>query len=90
MGAIVPPTPRQRQVTRRVKAYRSFIGCIACGLLAAIAFIAGAPLLGSAAVVLTIIAAIGAVIYRFTEAPQRVTVRDHVQEPPLIHLKDKD
>jgi hypothetical protein len=90
MSAIVPPTPEERQVMRRVKAYRCSIGCIACCVFAVIAFIASAQLVGLATVAMAVIAAVGAVIYRFIETPQRVTVRDHVEGPPLIHLKRKD
>ena len=93
MSAIVPPTPKERQVMRRGKLYRCSKWCIAFCLFAVVAFIAGAQLVGFAAVGAAVIAAIGAVIYRFIEAPQRVTVRDHFhrsKEPPLIHFKGKD
>jgi hypothetical protein len=90
MSAIVPPTPKERQVMRRVKAYRCFMWCIALCLFAVLAFIVGAQLVGFASVGVAVIAAIGAVIYRFIETPQRVTVREHADEPPLIHLKGKD
>jgi len=75
---------------RRVKAYRCSMWCVALCLFAMLAFIAGAQSVGFATVGVAVIAATGAVIYRFIEAPQKVTVRNHIEEPPLIHLKDKD
>ena len=43
MSAIVPPTPKERHVMRRVKAYRCSMWCIAFCFFAVVAFIAGAP-----------------------------------------------
>ena len=75
---------------RRVKAYRFSMWCIAFCLFAVVGFVPGAQLVGLVAVGVAVIAAIGAVIYRCIEAPQRITVRDRFGEPPLIHFKDKD
>jgi hypothetical protein len=94
MSTIVPPRqiPKERRIMRRVKAYRCFKWFIAFCLFALAAFIAGAQLVGFAAMGVAVVAGIGTVIYRLIEAPQEVTVRDHSdarKEPPVVHLNRK-
>ena len=65
MSAIVRPTPKERQIMRRVKAYRCSMWFIALCLLTAVAFITGAQFVAFAAIGLAAIAAIAALVYRF-------------------------
>jgi hypothetical protein len=102
VSAIVPPSPRERRVFRRVRAYRCLRACVAFCLLGAAAFIARAhlepsllrwaQLIGFTACGLAVVAALGAVVYRVVEAPREVTLRGPSSrwwEPPVIHLKRK-
>jgi hypothetical protein len=103
VNAIVPPSPTERRVLRRVKSYRCFQACVALCLLAAAAFVARvhlepnlsiwAQLIGFGACGVAVVAAIGAAVYRVVETPREVTLRSPPSEwwdPPVIHLKRKD
>jgi hypothetical protein len=103
--AIVPPrpTPIERKVLRRVKAYRCAQGCVAFSLLTVLSFVARSQVgpslstwvqvVGVVAGALALLAAIGAVVYRLVETPREVMVVrgpfDWPQDPPVIHLKRK-
>jgi hypothetical protein len=101
VNSIVPPAPKMRRITRRVKAYRCSVSCMVFGSVAIVALIAldnvrpglsiWAQLLGFCAAGLAVVAGIGAVVYRFVEAPQEITIPVHPAwdqgRPPWIHPK---
>ena len=87
MTAVVPPPTKTRRIVRRVKRYRCTVACIVLGLLALVflialdsvkpGFLLWVRLIGLGAGGLAVVAGIGAVVYRFLEAPREITVPAH-------------
>ncbi len=97
MASIAPPS---RKIRVPLRALRWASVCVLFALLSAVALsvrsIVGADLsfwaqwvgVGSAGV--AIVAGIGAVIYWIVETPEEVTIHDHRNGHPVIHLDRRD
>jgi len=105
MANIVPPqeTPIQLRIMRRAKTRRCSQLCLAFCVIAVGVLIARlefgdrlpiwAPLIGVACVGLAVVAALGAVAYRFVETPEEVTVTSTFRWPrhgEVLWLKRKE
>jgi hypothetical protein len=97
VASIVPPN---RKIRVPLKALRWASVCVLFALLSAVALgvrsTVGADLsfwaqwVGFASAGVAVVAAIGAVIYWIVETPKEITVHDHRNGPPVIHLDRKD